>query len=267
MSTKKRSYAQLLKEAIQGQGVDTSDTVDVKGPMLDAIISYRGGGELPTHKDAASILERYYFGEDEDKGVTVVGDADPIDNTIDEVPAAVDKTKKDIEKEITKEADEEDEVEDEKDEEITETEKLENAIIEKLIEEMEEELDEDASMDPDPDNEPAGMKKGDPEKIVPNRKDITGEAEEITADDAEDEDEELDVDDKVKKEFEELYNLEDSPGAGAQHGHTYGAPLGMDKDEDGDEVEEAFAIFKEQILDEEDEEDEVPEVDSDDVTV
>jgi len=54
--SKKVSYTQLLKEAIQG--TDTSDTVDVKGPMLDPILSYKGGGELPTNKDAASILER-----------------------------------------------------------------------------------------------------------------------------------------------------------------------------------------------------------------
>ena len=60
MSTKKRvSYQKLLKEAIAEY--DTTKTVDVKGPMLDPILSYAGGGELPTHKDAASILERYYF--------------------------------------------------------------------------------------------------------------------------------------------------------------------------------------------------------------
>jgi hypothetical protein len=61
----KKTYVQLLKEAIAE--FDTSDNVEVKGPMLDPILSWRGDGELPTNKDAASILERYYFNEDADK--------------------------------------------------------------------------------------------------------------------------------------------------------------------------------------------------------
>jgi hypothetical protein len=77
MSTKKISYKQALKQAISEW--DTSKTVDVKGPMLDAIISYKGDGELPIYKDAASILERYYFNENEDKPL----DYDPMDGTSD----------------------------------------------------------------------------------------------------------------------------------------------------------------------------------------
>lgn len=64
----------LLKEAISE--FDTSDTLEVKGPMLDPIVSWDGGGEIPTYKDAASILERYYFNEDKDDGVSVVGEAE-----------------------------------------------------------------------------------------------------------------------------------------------------------------------------------------------
>jgi len=70
MSKKKVSYINLLKEAIAE--FDTSDTVDVKGPMLDPILSWDGGGEIPTNKDAASVLERYYFNQDTDKGVDVM---------------------------------------------------------------------------------------------------------------------------------------------------------------------------------------------------
>ena len=77
MSTKKISYKQALKQSISEW--DTSKTVDVKGPMLDAIISYKGDGELPIYKDAASILERYYFNENEDKPL----DYDPMDGTSD----------------------------------------------------------------------------------------------------------------------------------------------------------------------------------------
>ena len=55
MSTK-RTYMSLLKEAIAE--FDTSDNLEVKGPMLDPILSWDGGGEIPVFKDAASILER-----------------------------------------------------------------------------------------------------------------------------------------------------------------------------------------------------------------
>ncbi|MHA1816273.1 MAG: hypothetical protein ACTSX1_09725, partial [Candidatus Heimdallarchaeaceae archaeon] len=44
--------------------------------MLDPIVSWDGGGEIPTYKDAASILERYYFNEDKDDGISVVGEAE-----------------------------------------------------------------------------------------------------------------------------------------------------------------------------------------------
>ena len=69
MSKKRVSYQNLLKTAIAE--FDTSKTVDVKGPMLDPILKWDGQGELPIYKDAASILERYYFNEGSDKGVEV----------------------------------------------------------------------------------------------------------------------------------------------------------------------------------------------------
>ena len=72
--TKKVSYQNLLKQAIAEY--DTSKNVEVKGPMLDPILSYDGGGELPTYKDAASILERYYFNEDRDQGIELMDEAD-----------------------------------------------------------------------------------------------------------------------------------------------------------------------------------------------
>ena len=69
MATKKVSYKNLLKQAISE--FDTSKTVELKGPMLDPILSWDGDGELPVYKDAASILERYYFNEDEEATVNV----------------------------------------------------------------------------------------------------------------------------------------------------------------------------------------------------
>ena len=73
MSTKK-SYMHLLKEAIAE--FDTSDTVEVKGPMLDPIIAWSGDGELPTYKDAASILERYYFNENAEEKLNTLDEAE-----------------------------------------------------------------------------------------------------------------------------------------------------------------------------------------------
>ena len=74
MSKKVVSYQNLLKQAISE--FDTSKTVDVKGPMLDPFLKWDGQGELPIYKDAASILERYYFNETSDKGVEIVDEAE-----------------------------------------------------------------------------------------------------------------------------------------------------------------------------------------------
>ena len=67
----------LLKEAIAE--FDTSDNLEVKGPMLDPILSWDGGGELPVFKDAASILERYYFNENNDSGVKVMDEGSELE--------------------------------------------------------------------------------------------------------------------------------------------------------------------------------------------
>jgi hypothetical protein len=72
--SKKKSYMSLLKEAIAE--FDTSDNLEVKGPMLDPILSWDGDGEIPVYKDAASILERYYFNEDRDDGVDTLDEAE-----------------------------------------------------------------------------------------------------------------------------------------------------------------------------------------------
>jgi hypothetical protein len=70
----KKSYMSLLKEAIAE--FDTSDNVDVKGPMLDPILSWDGDGELPVYKDAASILERYYFDENKENAIKTLDESD-----------------------------------------------------------------------------------------------------------------------------------------------------------------------------------------------
>jgi len=161
--TTKSNYMNLLREALDHD--PPIDNADVKGPMLDAILTYRGQGEIQTHKSAAGILERYYFGEKSDNGVNVLEaetKEDPIDNFIDKIPSTdIDKTKKQIERDLTEAEDEmdednfdvdselnddlEDEIEEafmyESDDDVSDISDIgENAIIEKLIEEMETEI-------------------------------------------------------------------------------------------------------------------------------
>jgi len=137
---KRVNYMELLKESVADRGHDTTKSVDVKGPFLDPILGYDGGGELPTHKDASSILERYYFNQDSDKGVSVSEDVVEEEAAIPQVgddkgalkdvPEDVDKSKADAAK--ATELKEEDELlEDD----------VENAVIERLIAEMEEDID------------------------------------------------------------------------------------------------------------------------------
>ena len=73
----KVSYKSILKETISE--FDTSKMVDAKGPMLEPILSYTGDGELPTNKDAASVLERYYFHEKEARSVTIPDTGEGVD--------------------------------------------------------------------------------------------------------------------------------------------------------------------------------------------
>jgi hypothetical protein len=61
---KKVSYIQLLKEAISEYD---AKVMDYKGPLTEPIVTFKGEGELETHKDASSILERYYFNETKEK--------------------------------------------------------------------------------------------------------------------------------------------------------------------------------------------------------
>jgi len=251
MSKKKVSYMGLLKEAISE--FDTSKSVDVKGPMLDPILSYSGGGELPTHKDAASILERYYFQEEEDTGVSVFEDTLAADtNDVDAIPGKdPKKTRADVEDELTEQEDAEEDSDDENlgeaeeasgDDEAAEVEEsasieLENSVIEKLIAEMEDDLDESNHVagDKGAQGEEA-MGTGNADDQVPPRKDITKESDDA---DSDDEDEDVDVDKKVAE-----------MDAGADAG-TGGGPIGKAKKggEDEEDIEEAFKIFEKEIMD------------------
>jgi hypothetical protein len=183
MSKKRVAYQNLLKEAIAE--FDTSKTVDVKGPMLDPILKWDGGGEVPTHKDAASILERYYFNENADHGVeTEVSEMEYNEDGTEKSTEAekdakgagtqqagtsekaisgekeeikkdlakeAEEMEKDEEEEEIKEAEEMDDDKEDEEEEMEEsvdlTEDLEDAVIEKLIAEMEEEDEEEDKED------------------------------------------------------------------------------------------------------------------------
>jgi hypothetical protein len=188
----KKNYMSLLKEAISE--FDTSDNVDVKGPMLDPILSWDGDGEVPTYKDAAGILERYYFNEDKEKSIDTLEEAEyendkggssgeSMKNAEGEGTeqagtsdaSTVPASKKEKEKDIAKEADEVDAKDDEEAVEEDIDLEMENTIIEKLISEMEDDEDEDDD-DDDEAVEEAEMKytgKG-PKETMPKEKKAKG---------------------------------------------------------------------------------------------
>jgi len=66
MATKKVSYITLLKEAIKNVQEFDSNQLDVVLPQVKHVIDYDGKGEMKTNEkvDASSILERYYFKEE-----------------------------------------------------------------------------------------------------------------------------------------------------------------------------------------------------------
>jgi len=250
--SKKVSYINLLKESIT-EVADVEKSVDVKGPMLDPILGYDGGGELPTHKDAASVLERYYFNEDSDKGVSVEEAGDPINNVIDDVPektdAGVSKTKKELIKALTTESDDEDE-EDDKDEDMSE--------ITRFFAEQEDEIE-----DEEEEGAPAAMKESDDED---DEDEESGEVSEL-------ETVESSVINKLIGEMEEEEKDEDEEVSESDKGVGGEEPAGLgDKDkvipdrkdatnesnlgpiktpnegeEKPEDIEEAFQIFKEEI--------------------
>ncbi len=220
MATKKVSYKNLLKQAISE--FDTSKTVEVKGPMLDPILSWDGDGELPIYKDAASILERYYFNEDDDVQVTVDDLAESEyneDGTEPKTPeekhgegtgtnqagtsnaSGIRGMEKDQEKDIAKEmvdvfTEDDDNDEDDKDKDKEEDEKEEEEMEEALAMFFSEQDEEDAGDDaPAPDGDEdedldvdKGMKEGVvsekewDDKDVPEKKEYTDEGADVTED-------------------------------------------------------------------------------------
>jgi len=176
--SKRVNYMELLKESVGDRGHDTTKTVDVNGPFLDPILGYDGGGELPTHKDAASILERYYFNQDSDKGVSVTNEDASIPQVGKDKAALPDETiEVDAAKKKIADAVKQEDVD--LDGDLLEEDELleddvENAVIERLIAEMEEDelLEEDIEQDPvgktkvhepsgDPEKDSSGLIDGD----------------------------------------------------------------------------------------------------------
>jgi hypothetical protein len=329
MATKKVSYKNLLKNAISE--FDTSKTVEVKGPMLDPILSWDGDGELPVYKDAASILERYYFNEDRDEGKVEINDLEEMEYNEDGTEAKTSAEKhgegtgteqagtsdastirgmeKDQEKEIAKEMQsifEEEDADDDDDDDDDESEEEEMEEALRLFFEQDEEeapAEKDEEKDLDVDKGVSEMEYDD--KDVPEAKEYTDESSDVT------EDIENAVIEKLIGEMEDLDELEmnytgdgvkkgmeapkekkasgpeeDAEGTGTEQAGT-GTDAGQvpdrkdmhdqmvkpknyneadapsavpggpnpDKEDDDQDLEEAFAIFQEAI-DEEDEDDE-----------
>ena len=253
MANKKVSYIQLLKEAITEYD---AKVMDYKGPITEPILTYDGEGELETHRNASSILERYYFNEEKEEMVEQNEDVGPenevkLDDEEDaedpneiltgEEADDVEDTMEDLEDELTEDLELEDyepgdkdivatdePLDDEDAAPMSETAQLEHIVIEKLIAEMEEEADGgEAGTDLVGDKEA--------EKMVEDfdllEAELEGEGEEDEEKEGEDKD--LDIDKEVKKEWKE------------------GAGMGPIKAKAAKAVEEAFRLFKEQVEEEE----------------
>jgi len=214
MATKKVSYKNLLKQAISE--FDTSKTVEVKGPMLDPILSWDGDGELPVYKDAASILERYYFNEDTEATVNVDdlqeseynedgtegktsaekhGEGTGTEQAGTSDASGIRGMEKDKEKDIAKEmedlfTEEKDEEDDDDEEEDKEEEAMEEALMNFFSEEEEaddapaEEADDDKDLDVDKEVKEEGVfqEKEMNNEDVPKKKEYTDENEDVTED-------------------------------------------------------------------------------------
>ena len=295
----KKSYLNFLKEAVN-DFTEIPKNVDVKGPMTDAILNYDGGGELTTHKDAASILERYYFNENNDEGIDIMSEdnGDQRDNDIDQEDVAKDPRtqKKQIEKAV---AEGEDEDADDA-EEVTEDEnkgpsgeeaagkgdddaqeddtgaaatvkpaQLENEDGDEDDKDKEEVTEADDA-DKEEDEEET-MENAVIEKLIGEMEDEDEDKEEVEEsapvkeEDEAEEKPELDVDAAVdgdKEEVEESEVVEEKvPG---NPDEMKGDVDDEDKGDDTDAVSEAFNIFREAI---EDEDDSDEKVDADDVAV
>jgi len=254
MKGKQKSYLDVLKEALGNQRresedyADIPDNVDVTGPFVDGIISYTGDGELKTHKDAASILERYYFKEDKEmellddiKKEKIIKENEDEKKNDDEdenkIPLEpeedIDDAKEDVEDELLSGGDDGDALD------VTEA---ETRVLEKLISDMEAEvvIDFDKKKEEDEnENEAAGEGDGekelkeqdeDEEEGEEEEEEIEGEKKEKEGEEEEDEEEVLDVD----KEIEEAITTPLFPH--------------QRKPEDLDEsLEEQYTIFKEEI--------------------
>ena len=294
--TKKVTYANLLKEALS-DFTEIPKSVDTAGPFLDPIMSYRGDGELPTHKDAASILERYYFQEEQDSGVSIA---------IDEEESVVNKDIVTVGKDKAALPDEPEDVEDSKDD-IEDAMAMEQEEIDMKDEEEEEKEEEKEEMEewleqivP---NEPAGL-AGDEDELPP-RKGADGEGQVEPAELKEDENVESAVIEKLisemedegeeekeeeEEEEEKEEEVEEQAEPGKEEEDKEEEELDVDKEMKGkeeveeqipiqkiagaggldkEEMQESFRIFKEQIEeeDEEEKEEEAPEVSSKEVTV
>ena len=265
MARKRVSYQNLLKDAISE--FDTSKTVDIKGPMLDPILKWDGQGEIPVYKDAASILERYYFNESSDKGVEIdemeynedgteaktdseqysegegteqagTSDEKDISNTKKKVASTIAKEQKNMDTKNEEENKKEESEEEKETDQITED--LENLVIEKLIAEMEEDEENEEIEEQDSTKgegtEQAGT--GDAEKELPDRKDRSDEipAKIKEQDENNEEEDELDIDQKINKE-----------------NALPGGPKKAKAEDQNDEdlYEEAFKLFEEAIVENE----------------
>lgn len=215
---KKKSYINILKENLQE--ADVTKTSDVLGPMVEPILGYGGDGELKTHQNVSDILKKYYFESDNDGMVNVddaeyVSDGEKDQKDIDKVKGKIEKiinSKEQTDNPSDKILDEMvisledillsegegegyDEVEEENIDKETKM-KLESLLDGET--DASDEVDsasDDVVLDPDSKTqlesalEAANVEKNDDEEVIE------------TKGDGKDEEDELDVDDKIAESF------------------------------------------------------------------
>ena len=234
---KNNSYLDLLKEAAgtKGDFEDVGQAVDVKGPMTDGILGYRGDGEMQTHKSASQVLERYYFGKSSEDTVVSESDSQEVSESEevtedeevsegeevqeqhpDAEPDGLEQMKKEIEKAVTDdktEVSESEEVsegsEPSEGEEVQEGDSSEEAVLKKLISEMKDTSEQSEFTGSG--TEAAGKPQKDPEqRMTGSKEEYTTEGDDNDDDDEDSDEEDLDVDDEVEDDEKEKKGKKDN---------------------------------------------------------
>jgi len=191
MATKKVSYITLLKEAMKNVHEFDSSQLDVVMPQVKQVLDYDGKAEMKTSEktDASSILERYYFREENEPA--------DVEELEDEIAGDIDKGET-LEDECLKR----EEVEEKKEEEETDKEVLEAYRLFKEQEEANTGEEAGTKKENEPVKEPAdqvGEKDITPNKEAGTLKEADEDEEEAPEAELEDEEDEEEKEEETEQ--------------------------------------------------------------------